>query len=145
MQVACFAAHRVFSQTAALSLFVVLQNRKKKKEEQKNKTKGEKGESLALLDEEVEHIFDHTPSGQNLWKKKTGGKGIRKQAEEGEKEKVSFPSILATVPPIKARRVVRFAAYPGDYTAGGGAAAPLLCDAGWVVYFVVVEDGGQWG
>ena len=26
-----------------------------------------------------------------------------------------------------------------------GSNPPLLCDPGWVVYLVVVEDGGQWG
>ena len=30
--------------------------------------------------------------------------------------RVFFPSILVTVPPIKARRVLHFAAYSGDYT-----------------------------
>ena len=32
-----------------------------------------------------------------------------------------------------------------ECTAGRGPPPPLLCDLGWVVYLVVVEDEGQWG
>ena len=38
---------------------------------------------------------------------------------------VSFPSILVTVPPMKVRGVLRFAAYSGDYTSQRISSVPL--------------------